>query len=112
MILCVLAIPNPWTISWVFSVATPVAEGRNTHHYYDPGASFSSKLLADQSYSITYGDGSSTSGQVYTDTFDVGGLTVSGQAFGAATNVSCGFTNDTAIDGIFGLGMDIGSHSK
>ena len=89
-----------------------MAEGRDTHHYYDQGASLAGKQLTGHSYSVTYEDGSFSSGQVYTDTFDVGGVTVSGQAFGAATNVSCRFTNDTAIDGILGLGMDIGSQSK
>jgi aspergillopepsin I len=53
-------------------------------------------------WSIVYEDTSSASGNVYTDTVNVGGLIVPGQAVELAQQVSAQFVN-SPIDGIFGL---------
>lgn len=50
----------------------------------------------------TYGDGSSSSGPVYTDAVSVGGMKADGQYFSAVTTVSDSFGNDPE-DGILGL---------
>lgn len=55
--------------------------------FYTPSASSTS---ADQgrTFTISYGDGSSTSGEVYTDVVTAAGISVTGQAVGAANNVA------------------------
>lgn len=88
--------------SWVFSSETPSSEidGQTT---YNPADSSTAKLLQGATWNITYGDGSSSSGNVYTDDVTVGGLTVTGQAVELAEQVSSQFTQDTDSDGLLGL---------
>ncbi|KAL1950396.1 hypothetical protein VTO73DRAFT_5520 [Trametes versicolor] len=74
-----------------------------SHALYDPSAS-SSGSKQNGTFSIQYGDGSTTSGLPYTDTVTVGGITVTNQVFAAVTNESAQFTSDPA-DGVFGLGF-------
>jgi len=68
--------------------------------------SSASSTSAQQSgtFSIQYGDGSTVSGPVYTDTVTVAGVKVTGQTFSAVTTLSDSFSNDP-IDGILGLGL-------
>jgi aspergillopepsin I len=86
--------------SWVFSSETPASE-RTGHSYYTPGST--AKKLSGYTWDISYGDGSSASGDVYTDTVTVGGVTYAKQAVESAKKVSSEFTDDTYSDGLLGL---------
>ena len=78
---------------WVFGQGT---SGRSKT-YKPAGAA-----LSGESWSISYGDGSSAGGKVYSDTVAVGPVTVTGQAVEAATSASSEFTSG-APDGLLGL---------
>ena len=87
--------------SWVFS--TELSKSAQTgHSIYNPAKSSTYKALSGATWSISYGDGSSASGDVGTDTVVVGGTTVTGQAVELAKKVSSQFTSDTS-DGLLGL---------
>ncbi|POS72559.1 endothiapepsin [Diaporthe helianthi] len=87
---------------WVYSTATPPSDV-NGQEVYNPAASNTSSRLRGLSWAISYGDGSSSSGDVYYDNVTVGGLSVYPMAVEAATDVSAEFTADTDIDGLLGL---------
>lgn len=89
---------------WVFSSQTP-ADDRSGHAYYQPADSSTSKQLSGETWSIEYEDGSTSSGDMYSDVVKVGGLTVSEQAVESAETVSSQFVSGTA-DGLLGLGFD------
>ena len=59
--------------------------------------------MTGSTFNISYGDGSFSQGQVGTDTVNIGGAIVNGQAFGLATNVASSFVGDTASNGLVGL---------
>jgi len=61
--------------------------------------------MSGYSFEISYGDGSSASGVVGTDTVSVGSATVSNQAVEVATQVSSEFLSDPDSDGLLGLGF-------
>lgn len=87
---------------WVFS--TGLSKTLQTgHSVYNPSTSTSSKLLSGSSWKISYGDGSSASGSVYTDAVNIGGITYPAQAVEAATQISSQFTQDVDNDGLVGL---------
>lgn len=73
---------------------------------YDPSLSTSSSFLSGYTWSISYGDGSGASGDVYTDTVQVGTTTVAGQAVELAQQISAQFQQDIDNDGLLGLGFD------
>lgn len=87
---------------WVYSSATPASDV-NGQEVYSPGASNTSAKLQGLTWDIKYGDGSSSSGDVYYDNVTIGGLSVYPMAVEAATDVSAEFTADTDIDGLLGL---------
>ena len=87
---------------WVFSSETPSSQ-RNGQAIYTPSRSNSAKKISGASWDISYGDGSSSQGDVYQDTVTIGGLTVSSQAVEAAKKVSSTFTQDSVTDGLVGL---------
>lgn len=87
---------------WVFSSRTPSSQVRG-QQIYSPNKSSTAKLLNGQAWSITYGDGSASSGNVYTDNFTIGGLVVQSQAIQCAEQVSQSFTSEAHIDGLVGL---------
>lgn len=84
---------------WVFSNETP---NPGSHNLYQPGQSSTSQLANGETWSITYGDQSSSSGDVYFDTVTVGGLSVTGQAVESAQQVSAQFASGDS-DGLLGL---------
>lgn len=87
---------------WVFSTSLQEKQTRG-HSVFDPSKSTAFKPLPGASWSITYGDKSSASGKVGTDTVDIGGAIVEGQAVELATTVSDSFVQDANSDGLVGL---------
>ncbi|KAI1384107.1 eukaryotic aspartyl protease [Hypoxylon trugodes] len=87
---------------WVFSSETPANQvmGQDA---FDIGQSSTAQLQTGELWSISYGDGSSSSGNVYLDTVSVGGVTVEQQAVESAKNVSVSFTQRPDTDGLLGL---------
>ncbi|KAF2094626.1 aspartic protease pep1 [Rhizodiscina lignyota] len=84
---------------WVFSNQLPASESTG-HSVYTVNAA---KKLVGDTFSVSFGDGSSASGNVFADTVVVGGVTATRQAVEAATSVSASFTQDTNVDGLMGL---------
>jgi len=87
---------------WVFSSQLPAASQAG-HTVYNPQKSAAFKMLTGSSFTISYGDGSGAAGNVGTDTVNIGGATVTGQAIEMATAVSSSFVQDTASNGLVGL---------
>lgn len=90
---------------WVYSSETPSSEV-NGQSVYNPSTSNTSAKQASLSWSISYGDGSNSKGDVYFDTVSIGGLSTTDMAVEVATEVSSEFTADTDIDGLLGLGFN------
>ncbi|OJT11687.1 Aspartic protease [Trametes pubescens] len=65
-------------------------------------ASSSTGVKKSGTFSIEYGDGSTVSGPIYTDTVAVAGITAKTQYFSPVTTLSSSFADDP-IDGILGL---------
>ena len=94
---------DPKPRSWVFS-SELAANSKAGHSVYTPGSS--SSPLSGETWSISYGDGSGASGNVFLDTVTVGATTATGQAVEAAESVSAQFSEDTDNDGLLGLAFD------
>lgn len=72
------------------------------HTVYNP-ANSSSAERATGTWNISYGDGSSASGDVYTDTVTVADVAIPGQAIELAKTLSSSFLQDGGNDGLLGL---------
>ena len=75
---------------------------RKSHTIYDPTKS-STAQHASGSWNISYGDGSSASGDVYNDVVTVAGVAIQGQAVECAKKLSSEFLADGGSDGLLGL---------
>ncbi|KAK1988626.1 eukaryotic aspartyl protease [Colletotrichum cereale] len=87
---------------WVFSSETPVTQVAG-QAIYNIQASSTAKALQGAKWSISYGDGSSSQGNVYMDTVTIGGVTVASQAVESANQVSASFTRNANQSGLVGL---------
>ncbi|RHZ66495.1 pepsin-like aspartic protease [Aspergillus thermomutatus] len=85
---------------WVFSSELSASQSSG-HAIYKPSSSASK--LSGYTWKISYGDGSSASGDVYKDTVTVGGVTAKSQAVEAAKQISSEFVQDKDNDGLLGL---------
>ncbi|KAI9454064.1 acid protease [Lactarius psammicola] len=75
------------------------------HKIYNISESSTAKDLGKK-FALTYGDNSTVSGEQYTDTVSIVGLTATGQTLGAAETYSTGFQSDRfAADGLLGMGF-------
>lgn len=89
---------------WVFSSETPTSSV-NGQTLYEIAKSTTAKEMTGATWKISYGDGSSSSGNVYTDVVTIGNISVTGQAVESATTVSSEFTSDSQSSGLVGLAM-------
>ncbi|KAK4145531.1 aspartic peptidase domain-containing protein [Dichotomopilus funicola] len=90
---------------WVFSSETP-QQSRGGQKIFEIEKSSSAQRLANNTWAISYGDGSRSSGNVYLDVVSVGGVNVFNQAVESATSVSSSFISDAASSGLLGLAFD------
>ncbi|KAI0048765.1 acid protease [Auriscalpium vulgare] len=80
------------------------------HNLYNASASLTSRDR-HATFTLAYGDGSTVSGEKYSDDVTVAGLTATGQVLGAATTYADGFANDQfPPDGLMGMGFPSISH--
>ncbi|KAJ4295571.1 hypothetical protein N0V90_007584 [Kalmusia sp. IMI 367209] len=92
---------------WVWSTELPKnilsqANAQNQQVAFDPAKSSSFKKLSGETWKIQYGDSSSASGDVGTDTIDLGGLKVENQAVELAKELSQQFAQGNG-SGLLGL---------
>ena len=87
---------------WVWSSELAHASRYTGHNIYNPSKSSSAKK-ASGSWNISYGDGSSASGNVYSETVTVGDVVIKGQAVELAEKLSSSFLQDGGNDGLLGL---------
>ncbi|PIL37646.1 hypothetical protein GSI_01340 [Ganoderma sinense ZZ0214-1] len=87
---------------WVWSSQIRNATKYKGHTIYNPAKSSTAKA-ADGSWNISYGDGSSASGNVYSETVTLGDLAIPGQAVELAKKLSSSFLQDSGNDGLLGL---------
>lgn len=98
-----------WIInSWVFSSLLSATDTAG-HQIYDTSRSTTAVQKQGYTWSIRYGDGSGAAGDVYTDTVEVGGTTVTGQAVEVASRISAQFQRDVDSDGLLGLAFRSGN---
>ncbi|KAK7691231.1 hypothetical protein QCA50_006334 [Cerrena zonata] len=74
------------------------------HKLYNPSSS-STSVDKGKTFSLQYGDGSSVSGEQYSEAVTIARLSATGQAIGAANRYSSGFSLDEyPPDGLLGMG--------
>ncbi|KAL4245733.1 peptidase A1 family protein [Abortiporus biennis] len=87
---------------WIWSSELAHASRYPGHHIFDPRKSSTAKK-AKGTWRISYGDGSSASGDVYTEVVTVGDVTIKNQAVELASKLSSSFLSDGGNDGLLGL---------
>ncbi|KAJ8129353.1 hypothetical protein O1611_g4279 [Lasiodiplodia mahajangana] len=90
------------TDSWFFSTETEPTEV-NGQTLWNPNKSSTAALIPDCSWSIIYGDWSTSSGTCYTDTFALGGISIPNMTIESASSVSSMFTSTGYMSGLVGL---------
>ncbi|KAH9832219.1 acid protease [Rhodofomes roseus] len=85
---------------WVPSTNCTQSACSSKHKYN--AANSSTSAMQSGTFSIQYGDGSTSSGPVLTDTVSVAGIKSTGQYLSAVTSLSSGFAADP-LDGILGM---------
>lgn len=86
---------------WVFSTEQSSSTQKG-HNVFNPKKSSTWESLSGKAWKISYGDGSSASGDVGTDTVSVGGLAIKSQAVELAKKMSAQFSSGSG-DGLLGL---------
>ncbi|KAI0787139.1 aspartic peptidase domain-containing protein, partial [Irpex lacteus] len=84
---------------WIWS-----CELAESHHIYSPRHSETARQEEGSTWQISYGDGSSASGDVYEDVVSVAGVTIPHQSVECARELSSAFLADGGNDGLLGLG--------
>ncbi|KAI4149069.1 MAG: hypothetical protein LQ340_004800 [Diploschistes diacapsis] len=96
---------------WVVSTLLPqdfIKTNLSQNRIYDPSKSSSWKQIQNEMFNISYDTGElGASGQVGTETVNIGGATVTDMIVGAATTVFGLGIIDTTYDGTLGLGWRI-----
>ncbi|KAB8294896.1 hypothetical protein EYC80_006855 [Monilinia laxa] len=89
---------------WVWSteLSKSITAKATGHTIFDPAKSSTFKASKTSKWKISYGDSSSASGTVGTDTVTLGGLAIENQAVELATELSTQFA-EGAGDGLLGL---------
>ncbi|KAI9750506.1 MAG: hypothetical protein M4579_006442 [Chaenotheca gracillima] len=87
---------------WIFNTQLSSQQTAG-HSTFDPSKSSTFKKMNGATFQIQYGDQSSVSGNVGTDTVEIGGASVEKQAVELATQLSGSFEQDTNNDGLLGL---------
>jgi hypothetical protein len=82
--------------------STLLADKAIHHNIYDHAKSHTFKSSPGQTWNITYGDGSSASGNVGTDIVDIGGICIEDQSVEMAKKLSPSFEQQKG-DGLLGL---------
>ncbi|KAI1151780.1 aspartic peptidase domain-containing protein [Nemania diffusa] len=90
------------TDSWFFSTETQESEV-NGQTLWNPNTSSTSALIPGCSWSIIYGDWSTSSGTCYTDTFALGNVSIPDMTIESASSVSTMFTSTGYMSGLVGL---------
>ncbi|GAM82180.1 hypothetical protein ANO11243_001590 [Dothideomycetidae sp. 11243] len=91
---------------WVFSNLQPANQQSNSHGNHTIYNTALGTRKAGLTYAVQYGDGSSSTGVVYSDKVTIGGVTVTSQAVEAATSVSAAFYNNSGVDGLLGMALN------
>lgn len=87
---------------WSTELSASTLKSGSSHSIFDPSKSSTFKATSGASWNISYGDGSSASGTVGTDTVAIGDVTIQNQAIELAKQLSSSFASG-AGDGLLGL---------
>ncbi|KAJ7762572.1 acid protease [Mycena metata] len=87
---------------WVWS-SELTGVSKTGHNVYNPSKSKTASKQANSTWNISYGDGSSASGNVYLDTVTIGGVSIPKQAVELAEKMSAQFSSGEGSDGLLGL---------
>lgn len=96
------------TPNQIFSSELPAnqqSSGSVKHTIFDSSQSSTYKATSGATWNISYGDGSSASGDVGTDTVTIGGIAITDQTIELAKQLSQEFAAGTG-DGLLGLAFD------